>query len=76
MHDRARSGAVVHVEFDRAGGGFPAHHVFPQYFGIGLDLVDGEHPALDQEVVIGGQRIKTGDRIRVNGATGVVDIQQ
>ena len=33
---------IVHVEFDRARGGLPAHHFFPLQLHVGVDLVGAE----------------------------------
>src|SRR6185369_3409080 len=43
---------VIHVEFDRAGRRFPAHHVFPLELRISVDLVVAEHVAAGQEGAI------------------------
>jgi hypothetical protein len=40
---------IIHVEFDREGRRFPAHHFFPLQLDVGVDLVVAEHVALGQE---------------------------
>src|SRR5690349_3526213 len=46
---RRASGAVVHVELDRARGGFPPHDLGPLQLGVGVDLLLREDVALEQE---------------------------
>src|SRR3569623_6281 len=53
-----RSGAVVHIELDRARRGLPPHYLFPLDLAVGVDLVLGEHVALEQELVVGLERFQ------------------
>ena len=53
-----KSGAVIHVEFDRRRSHFPTINFRPLQFEVGFDLVLGEHVALQKEVMVGGQRIE------------------
>src|SRR5690606_25833103 len=56
LFERAvRSGAVIHVELDRARRGLPAELFFPLELHVGLDLVEREHVALEQELMVCGE---------------------
>src|SRR5690242_9430885 len=46
---------IIHVEFDRARRGLPAHHLFPFQVHVGVDLVVAEHVALGQEAAVVGE---------------------